>query len=158
MKGGRGLPPGLRAVGSVSTSDVCCCCAMPLPYLRIADNMWAARCSFVARLPDPASFLLQCNASRPPPTWASAHSGPWATSASRCSSGSFLTPRRSSLTCSPQPLLPAASCPSPGGTVASLTPRRRPLAPCRRGHPPALPRRPTVLWRRLRLHGPRVLP
>ncbi len=42
--------------GALSTSDVCGWRATPLPYPRISGNMWAARCSYIARLPDPASF------------------------------------------------------------------------------------------------------
>ena len=42
--------------GELSRSDVCGLRATPLPYPRISGNMWAARCSYIARLPDPASF------------------------------------------------------------------------------------------------------
>ena len=41
---------------ALSSSDVCGWRATPIPYPRIAGNMWAARCSYVTRLRDPASY------------------------------------------------------------------------------------------------------
>jgi len=42
--------------GALASSDVCGLRASPLPHPHFPGNMWAARCSYVARLPDPSKF------------------------------------------------------------------------------------------------------
>ena len=42
--------------GALVSSDVCGLRASPLPHPHSPGNMWAARCSYVARLPDPSTF------------------------------------------------------------------------------------------------------
>ena len=42
--------------GALASSDVCGLRASPLPHPHLPGNMWAARCSYVRKLPDPSIF------------------------------------------------------------------------------------------------------